>query len=1249
MYYVFGDCTLDTERYEFYRAGVRLPLRRKAFQLLTYLLAHCNRVVPKDELLEHLWPVQVIGDAALNSCLMAVRKAIGDSGQAPKYIQTLRGLGYRFVATVEVQSVTTPGHHAPVASVTSSPASQNHGEKVGDRPELAVLPCPVCQCVQSPGAMFCMACGTRLRQVCPSCGHMVRLPVTSCGACGQSLEETPELTPSAAIPSSVPLVKPPSSDPPVFEEEFKQVTVLCCGLAAARDLAAQHGPEAMYELMQAFFILAQDIVQCYEGTLTQFEGDSFVVVFGAPLAHEDHARRAVLAALDLKQRLRELPALRRQPQDGPLSVCIGLHTGQVVVGYLGHDARQLYTAAGETSHLASRLQQLAAPGTVLISEATYHFVQAEVQVETWESRARTLSAFPIPAYTVRGLRQRQAGVPGRSTRLLSPFVGRERELAMLHERLIHAESGQGQVVSIVGDPGMGKSRLLYEFRQSLTGKPLTYRQGLCFSYSRVAPYFLVQALLRQACGLTDTDSLDVVTAKMHAYLRAYGMVPEHEAPLLLDLLDVPTELAQLAQLSSEARKARTFILLHQLSLHDSQYQPLILAIENLHWIDATSEEWLASLVPYLASAAIFLVVTYRPEFRPPWLEQSAVTRLNLPRLLPQNSLRVVQAAAQTTLLPRALIEEMVAKAAGNPFFLEELAWTLKGHGDTASSLKVPDTIQAVLAARIDRLPPVAKQLLQTAAVIGADVPLSLLQALTAFSDDVLHRNLQHLQSTEFLHCTRLVPEPVYTFKHVLTQEVTYQSLLHRSRQQIHGQVAQVMVMQLPELVAAQPALLAHHYTEAGLNASAVEAWQRAGQLALERSAYVEAIGPLTTGLWLLTTLPDTPERTLRELDMWTALGAALHATKGPGVAEVEHAYTQAYKLCQQLGETPQLIPVLMGLCRYYQLSTEQQTARQLGEQLLSLAQGQHDTALLVVAHRALGQSLFYLGELVSARTHLEQALDLYNPQQHLDLAARYGADPGVSCFYYLAHTLWALGYADLAREKVLAMLALVQDGVSPFSRAVALFYVVRICILRGEVQSAREHIDALLTLSAAQGFAYLSVYGAILRGWALAALGQHEEGLAQMHQALTAQQEIGTEAVRPMFLALLASAYETGGQAEAGLRVVAEALALVDKHGVRYYEAELHRLQGTLHLRLTVPEASQAERCFRQAITLARHQQVKSWELRAAISLCRLWQQQGKQDDARQLLDAIYGWFTEGFDTVDMQEARALLSAWGDS
>ena len=1157
MRYVFGDYVLDPQRYELSCVGKLVPVRPKVCEVLAYLLAHRDRVVSKDELIERLWPGQYARDATLNSCVLEVRKAIGDSGQAPRLLRTVRGRGYRFVAPVEEQEQTLPPF--PTAA----------------EPHASDAPPPV------------------------------------------------------ALANA---------------EEYKRVTVLCCTVGEAPALAVRLGPEAMHQLMQAVVACIEEVVQRYEGTVVHVTGDGFTALFGAPMAQEDHARRAVLAGLELRQHLHSQPLLRILTRGAAVSAYMGVHTGSAVVGRLSHEPQRLYTAVGTSTHLATRLQHLARPGTILMSAATYRLVQAEVRVEAFGTVDGDDGSPPVPVYTVQGLVQRRAGVPGWRVHPLSRFVGRTRELAFLHKRLRQAFQGQGQVVGIVGEPGMGKSRLLYEFAQSLRGQAVVHYEACCLAYGRTTPYLLVRDLLRQVCGLREADGPETITANMSRALQEAGMAPAVEASLLLQMLDVPGDAAPLEQLSSQARKARTFTVLHQVILHKSQGQPLILVVENCQWIDATSAEWLAAFVERLSGAAVLLLATYRPGYHPPWLDKSYATQLALPRLTPRESLVVMQSVAQTAPLPEPLRQEIITKAAGNPFFLEELARSTIEAGSHDAVLTVPDTIQAVLAARIDRLPAADKQILQTAAVVGKDVPVPLLQAITALPEEALHDSLKSLQAAEFLYEISHLPAVTYTFKHALIQEVAYQSLLQRTRQRLHQQTAQALSERFPETVATQPELLAYHYTEAGVTELAIRYWQHAGERAEARSAHVEAIAHLTKGLELLQTLPETPTRTQQELMLRLALGWSLRITRGNAAPAVEQTYARARALCQQVEDTPQLGAALAGLGMFYFQRAELQTARTLAEQLLAHAQRLQDPAWLMQAHQELGHTVFHLGAFAAARSHLEQAMTFRAPRP---------PHAWVHGLTRLAWALWFLGYPDQAVACIEAALACARESAYPYSLATTLGYAGTLHQLRREPQVVAQYAEELTALSTEHGFPQWMARARLLQGWLLVRQGQGAEGIAQLQQGIAAWRATGAEVGRASHLVHLADAYGAVGQPEAGLEALATAQALVDHTGDRWREAELYRLRGELLLQSGVQEPQSAHRnthteaaeaCFWQALRVARCQEAKSLELRAAMSLSRLWHCQGKRAEARQLLAEVYGWFTEGFATADLQEAKTGLA-----
>jgi len=689
---------------------------------------------------------------------------------------------------------------------------------------------------------------------------------------------------------------------------------------------------------------------------------------------------------------------------------------------------------------------------------------------------------------------------------------------------------------------------------------------------------------------------------------------------LLHFLGLQEEATPLTALSPEARKARIVTLLTQLLLQASRQQPLLLILEDLHWSDPSSEEWLGALVERMVGASLLVLGTYRPGYRPGWLDKSYVTQVTLAPLSDAASLRIVQEVLPLAAQTAPLVPRLLATAEGNPFFLEELARTVVEQGTKSSVSSVPETIQAVLLARLDRLPATAKSLLQAAAVIGKEVALPLLQAITERSEESLQQDLAHLQAAEFLYETRLVPEPHYTFKHVLTQEVTYQSLLRRTCQQYHARIAQVLETQFPTVALAPPELVAQHYTQAGCTERAVHYWQRAGEQASDRSAYLEAVSHVTTGLELLKTLPETPERIQQALTLWIALGAALLITKGHAAPEVEHAYIQARALCQQMGETSQLVPVLFGLWRFYNARPQLHMARALGETLLRLAHHVYDPTLAVIAHYTLGATWFCLGVLPIARQHMEEGIARYMPDQRRAPVFRIGQDLGVGSRIFAAMTLWLLGYPAQALGHLHDALTLAHELSHPFSLAFARLFVAFVYQWRRDMPAVQEQAEAAVALATEQGFPLVAAGGACVRGWVLAMQGQGEEVVAQVRQSITSYRATGAVLHVPCLCTLLADVSAHLGHTEAGLQALAEAHTLVEQHEERYWEAEIYRLRGVLLLRQPETSQAEAETWLQRALDVARCQEAKSLELRAAMSLARLWQRQGKCGEARKLL-----------------------------
>ncbi len=606
------------------------------------------------------------------------------------------------------------------------------------------------------------------------------------------------------------------------------------------------------------------------------------------------------------------------------------------------------------------------------------------------------------------------------------------------------------------------------------------------------------------------------------------------------------------------------------------------------------------------------------------------------------------------LLPPQLLAQIVEITDGVPLVVEELTKAILESGSlkevddhyeltgSLSTFAIPATLQDSLMARLDRLM-TGKVIAQLGATIGRQFSYELIQKVSQLDETMLQRELGRLVEAEIVYQRGVPPQSTYVFKHALIQDTAYESLLKSTRQHYHQRIAQVLESQFPETTEGQPELLARHCTEAGLIEQAVGYWYHAGQSAVQRSAHAEAIAHLRQGLALLETLPETPQRLQREVDMNIALGASLIATKGFAAPEVGQTYTRARQLCQSLDDPHQLFPVLHGLHRYYNNNgAEYRTAQELGEQLLTLAQQAQDAAMLVVAYRVLGATLFQLGAAAEALMHYTQGMALYDAQQHRAAAFLYGENAGVMCHSFAARALWYLGYPDQGLARSHEAVTLAQQSAHPHSLAYALTVAASFHQYRREVRCIQERAEAATSLATEQGFPHQMI-GSLLHGWVLAQQGQAQEGVEQMHQVLIAHRGTGAVANLSYFLALLAEAHGTLGEPEAGLAALAEALTLADTTGERWYESEIYRLKGELLLQQASDHQAEAETCFHHALAIARNQQAKSFELRTATSLARLWQQQGKRDEAWQVLAEVYNWFTEGFDTADLKDAKALL------
>jgi TOMM system kinase/cyclase fusion protein len=1082
------------------------------------------------------------------------------------------------------------------------------------------------------------------------------------GGTSRALTTASHVPPSAT--SDVAPTQGEASDsvlPPPPEAERRQLTVLFCDLVDSTALSSQLDPEELREVVRDYQDTCAKVIARFDGHIAQYLGDGLLVYFGYPLAHEDDAQRAVRAGLGMVEALRQLNTRLEQKQGLRLAVRLGIHTGLVVVGDVGGSTRQEQLALGETPNLAARLQGIAAPNTLVISAATFQLLGGFFACQPLGTPPLKGQAQPLAVYRVLYESMARSRLEAVGSTGWTPLVGREQEIGLLLECWAQVKEGVGQVVLLSGEAGIGKSRLVQVLKDQVAAEPQAWLTPCQCSpyYQNTAFYPMIELLERVVLRFEREESPQQKLRKLEGFLVQYGLPLAETVPLFAALLSLPLPADYVPlPVSPEQQKQQTLHALLTVLLRIATQQPVLFVMEDLHWVDPSTLEFLSLLVNQGPTARILTLCTFRPDFSPPWTGRAHLTQLAVHRLPRHQAMEVIRQVAHGKALPPEVVAQIVAKTDGVPLFVEELTKMMLESGllqereeryeltGPLPPLAIPATLHDSLMARLDRLATV-KGVAQLVATLGREFAYTLLQAVSPWDEATLQQGLHQLVAAEFLYQQGLPPQATYRFKHALIQDAAYQSLLKSTRQQYHQHIAQVLEARFLEVCETQPELLAHHYTEARLGKQAIPYWQRAGKRAIERSAHVEAISHFTTGLNVLKTLPDTPERTQHELTLYTAIGVPLRATKGLGAPEVGQVYARARELCQQVEETPQLVPVLRGLWEFYELQGALPTARELGEQLLTLAQRVHEVEFLLVAHNVLGDTLLWLGEFAGARAHLEQGMALYNLQQHRSHAFLYGYDSGVHCLSFEAVALWHLGCPEQALRRIHDALTLAQELSHPFSLALALDFADWLYQLRREGQAVQERTAALIALATDQGFPFWGACGTILQGWALAEQGQSTEGIAQMCQGLAAYRATGAELQRPYYLALLAEVYGKAGQADEGLRVLAEALTAVHTGGERQHKAELYRLKGELLLQQDVPDEQEAESCFRQAVDVARQQQAKSFELRAAMSLSRLWQQQGKRAEAHALLVPIYDWFTEGFDTVDFQEAKALLEELG--
>ncbi len=1191
----FGNSVFDERTLELTVNGEPIQLESKPLEVLRLLLHRGGELVSRDDLSEACWPGRILSDSVLSKTLSKLREALRDEGQT--LIKTVHGYGYRLVVPVYTDApAPLPAEPAAQAQPTAPP------QQAASKP--------------APG----------LRKI--------------------------------------------------SDAERRQITVLFCDLVGSTRLSQQLDPEVFRELLLSYQQTVSESVERYEGHIAQYLGDGLMIYFGHPLAHEDDAERAVRAGYDILAAIRRL----KQPLEGsgPISARIGIHTGSVIIGQVGSGEKQEMLALGETVNIAARLHALAEPDAIIISDATLKLVPG--MFVTRDLGEQTLKGVDKPARVHQVLQPSGVRTRLEAAASLTPFVGRESELSLLTDRWNQAAEGHGQACLITAEAGLGKSRLLLTLRERIQDSPHTWLECRASQLTRNSAFHPVAELLARGLSIQEGDPPETRLQRLEQGLDAMGLDKQEAVPLLAPLLNLKLpERYPPSDASPELKRRRSIENLVTWTLALAKLQPLVLAFEDLHWADPSTLELLGKLLEQAPTGSMLVVLTARPEFTPVW--DSPISTLSLQPLRSKDIGAMLSNLTRQKTLPEPVRDRVLKQAGGVPLFLEELIKSLLESGQLIEteqqlelagpldSLAIPGRLQDLLMARLDRQG-AAKPLAQLCAVIGWEIPYKLLAAVAELDETELEQQLRQLIQAQLLYPRGSLPHATYVFKHALIGDAAYESLLKSTRQKLHGKIAGALESRFPEKTKTEPEVLARHFEKAGDAEKAVKYYKQAAENAAGRTANGEAIQHGERALKLLGALPETAQRHRLELDLLLTLSLCRVAVFGYGHTEVESTLNRATELRTKVDDPALLTKALAKLWMMHLVQADYRTALQLAEQLRALAKKININLLEAAGSAILGWTHWPLGQLTQAHECLEYALGLHDDASSKATILHYGTD-GISVASVAASAvLWLLGYPDRAlrqcREAVARAEALGHAYTMGQIGSMTATWIPLLCRMPEGVIEAS---TATIELAKRYGFTEWQAHATKHLAIAFCMLGRFEEGLPLLQQVLAAQRSRRTLMRQSHYYGMEAELCLAAGRLHEARTALGQAFEIVEAHNERFWEAELHRVMGELLLaemaaqpvkrlrgreppqaarpRPNAPNTAAAEACFREALDIARKQAAKSLELRAAVSLARLWHTQNRRQQARELLQPVYAWFTEGFGTPDLRDARTLLDQLG--